>query len=295
MGIRMNVAKVLLVSVAVSCLIVGLGTLPVLPGLLNWQSVGESKSPYLLPAQTLAFVSTSQGGSESEEYFFNVTVALSFPDGGTFSVGNSMLMNVSMKLPENILPVFSFGLIDVLADGAVWYGSYSNSLPPPIATEFPSSNNISCMQASNSSFTFSPNYVRFLLPNEGSVYDPNSGEWVELRTGAALLDYPAPGQFDLGVSIYQANGTKNGEHYCGFTLRTAPFIKVLSQETVDTQRNNAYTLSLALFVLTFAAIQVYVEIKPQAIEGSSSVEIQKPTPSKNKERKKPNERPTTNR
>jgi hypothetical protein len=169
-----------------------------------------------------------------------------------------------MKLPEDIFLAFSFGLVDVLADGAVWYGSYFNSetLPPPISTEFPNSNNLSCLQASKASFAFSPEQVRFLLPNRGSVHDTESGERVELRTANVLLDYPAPGQFGLTVSFYDANSTKSGEQYCGFTLRTSPFITVLSNETLDTQFNNAYTLSLALFVIMFAAIQAYGEAKP---------------------------------
>jgi len=45
-------------------------------------------------------------------------------------------------------------------------------------------------------------------------------------------------------------------------MHTSPFITVLSNETLDTQLNNAYTLSLALFVLMFAAIQAYSEAKP---------------------------------
>lgn len=274
-----SVFRGILVAVAVICLFVGAVVLPVLPGYLNWTHAGESESPLALQPQTFGFVHSTK--NQSVTYFFNLTVTLSFPDGGTHSVGNPMLMNVSMKLPEDIFLYFSFGLIDVAADGAAWYSYNPGALPAPISAEFPSSNSISCIHASNASIAFSPKQVRFLLPNKGYVYDPNQGAWVELLTESVLLDYPAPGQFDLTASFY--NSTTSGQ-YCGFTLHTSSFVPVLSQETVDTERNNAYTLGLALFVLMFAAIQVCIELKPKPPASTNQLPETEPPPSVTKKK-----------
>lgn len=257
MGVWRNVFRFALVVVAVVCPVLGTGVLPVFPGYLNWQSVGESRSPLTLQPQTLVFAHTAKEGYRIEE-FFNLTTTLSFPDGGTYSVGNPMLVNVTMKLPEDIYLVSSYALIDVVADGAVWYGTYSQPLPTLVG-EFPSSGLLGSILVSNASIAYSPMYVRFFLPNKGDAYDPNRGAWVETRSGSALLDYPTPGPFGLAVSFYQENSTKGGELFTGYTLHTAPFISVMSNDTIITQRNNAYTLSLALYVITFAAIQVCIQ------------------------------------
>ena len=279
-----DVSRGVLVVVALVCGFLGTVVLPVLPGYLNWESVGESASPVVLQPQTLVFAHTSKEGYRIEE-FFNLTATLSFPQGGTYSVGNPMLLNVTIKLPEDIYLASSYALIDVVVDGAVFYGTYSAPLPTP-AGEFPSSGLIGSILVSNVSIAYSPLYVRFFLPNKGDAYDPNRGAWVETRSGSALLDYPTPGSFGLAVSFYQENLTKGGELFTGYTLHTAPFISVISNDTIITQRNNAYTLSLALYVITFAAIQVCVEIKPKPAEKKNS-EAQ-PTSNSSKKRRRRN-------
>jgi hypothetical protein len=255
-----KVGRTVLVVAALFFFVLGALMLPSpFPNLLYYQET-YSKSPVSLPVQPLEFVHTVQGGAIKETYFFNVTVTLSLPNGGTYSVGTPVLMNVTLNLPFLIGQIFYVTGVDVIADGAVAFGSYSGETPF-LTGEFPTSNNLTSIFVGNSSSVFSPSYARFYLFLQGYTTLSNGGTFEILR-GSETLEYPTAGQFGLAISFYNHKDTKGGALFTGFTLHTPLFINIISSDTLDIQRNNSLTLGLTCFVLVFAAIEVRATTKP---------------------------------
>jgi hypothetical protein len=171
-------------------------------------------------------------------------------------------MNVTINLPVNMFDFFRVQYVDVIADGALWFGSHWGRATPFLTGEFPSATNVTSIIVTNTTSVFSPDYARFFLFPKYTGRIANYDELFQFREGNATLQYPTAGQFGLAISFYQEEDTKEGSLFTGFTSHTALFIPIISSDTLDIQRNNALTLSLTLFILMFAAIEVHADTKP---------------------------------
>jgi hypothetical protein len=250
--------------VAVLCLLGGVATLP-LPYLtvLYWTEP-YTVSPLVLPIQPLRFVHAVFGGANSQTFFFNVSVVLSLPNGGSYIVANPIFMNVTLYLPVDVYPMFNVGAVDVIADGALAFGE---QIPPYLTAEFPSASNITTIFLANTTNVFSPNYARFYISDTSKLITipssgpPTSGVY-EIWQGVNTIEYSTAGQFGLTISFYNQKFIHSGILFTGVTMHTFPFITIISPDTLEIQRNNAVTISLTLFILMFAAIDVRADTNP---------------------------------
>jgi hypothetical protein len=170
-------------------------------------------------------------------------------------------MDVSFKILTDMLRIFHFEVVDAIADGALAYGTIAEQSAPFLSGEFPSANNLSTIFISNTSSMFSPTYARFYLFKTQTI--TTLAGVFEFLEGNDTLQYSTAGQFGLAISFYNLTTTKGGSRYTGFTVHTPPFITIISGNTLDTQHNNAVTVTLTLFILMFAAIDVRADTNPQ--------------------------------